>query len=80
MSAPVTATTGTDIRIMGTATAIVLMATMAIPTVLTLTMDTVLTDITEDTTVIDPTGVVTGDATGGAGINHSAPRTLVWGS
>jgi hypothetical protein len=64
---------------MGTATAIVRTAIMAIPTVLTL-MDTVLTDITEDTTVIDPTGVVTGDATGGAGINHSAPRTLVWGT
>jgi hypothetical protein len=64
---------------MGTATAIVRTAIMAIPTVLTL-MDTVLTDITEDPTVIDPTGVVTGDATGGAGINHSAPRTLVWGS
>ena len=40
-------------------------------TVLTLIMDTALTGTTADTTVIDPTGVATGDAIGGAGIKSA---------
>jgi len=61
---------------MDTATAIVRTAIMAIPTVLKLIMDTVLTDITEDTTAIVRIGVATGDAIGGAGIISSSPRTF----